>query len=74
MAEHRSADTPNVWIPSPAVRKYLYRLFMALGPVLAAHGVLTGADWALWSGLAATVLDVPLALAQANVPRGGGSA
>lgn len=73
MADHRS-NTPNVWVPSPAIRRYLYRLFLALGPVLVAHGVIAGHDWALWSGLAGTVLDVPLALALANTPKGGTSA
>lgn len=73
MADHRST-TPNVWVPSPGVRRYLYRVFLALGPVLSAHGIITGEDFTLYAGLAGVVLDVPLALALANTPKGGTSA
>lgn len=73
MADHRST-TPNVYVPSPQLRRYLYRVFLALGPVLTAHGVVTGADFTLYAGLAGVVLDVPLALALANTPKGGGNA
>lgn len=68
LPDHRT-DTPNVWVPSPSVRRYLYRVFLALGPILSAHGVLTGEDFTLYAGLAGVVLDVPLALALANVPK-----
>lgn len=73
MADHRST-TPNVYVPSPRVRRYLYRIFLALGPILVTHGVATDADFTLYAGMAGTVLDVPLALALANTPKGGGNA
>lgn len=72
MPDHRN-DTPNAWVPSPQVRRYLYRVFLALGPVLSAHGILSGEDFTLYAGLAGVVLDVPLALALVNTPKGGGS-
>lgn len=69
MADH-VAVTPNRWIPSPAVRRYIYRVLVAVGPVALAYGLLTDAEIIVWLGLAETILASPVgALALANVPR-----
>jgi len=68
MGRHESA-APVQWLraPSAKTRRYLYRVSMALGPLLILYGVLGTEEWAVWGGLVATVLDVPLGLADANV-------
>lgn len=68
MADH-VAVTPNRWIPSPEVRKYIYRVLIALGPVALLYGLVTDAELVVWFGLAETVLGSPIgALALANTP------
>lgn len=69
MADH-IAVTPNRWIPSPEIRKYIYRVLVGIGPILALYGVVTDAEFILWLGLAETILGSPVgALALANVPK-----
>ena len=69
MAEH-VAVTPNRWIPSPQVRRYIYRVLVALGPIALLYGLVTDAQLIVWLGLAETVLASPVgALALANTPR-----
>lgn len=64
-----TTGAPLSWLraPSAKTRRYLYRISMALGPLLILYGVLGTEEWALWSGVVATVLDVPLGMADANV-------
>lgn len=68
MADH-VAETPNRWIPSPEIRKYIYRVLVALGPVALLYGLLTDAEIAVWFGVAETILGSPIgALALVNTP------
>lgn len=66
-----STDTPNRFVPSPAARRYIYRLALALAPALVAHGVLTGTELTLWLGVLEAALSLPVGLALANTPKGG---
>lgn len=69
-AEARATQTPNKWVPSPAVRLWLYRVIAAAGPLVVFYGLATSEEVALWLGLGATVLGTPAAsLAASNVPR-----
>jgi len=62
--------TPNRWIPSPAVRKYLYAVLAAVGPLVVFYGLATAEEVALWLGIGATVLGTPTGtLAAVNTPR-----
>ena len=67
MPRHRTT-TPNVGIPSPAVRRYVYGVFLALGPVLLFYGVASSQEFVMWAGVCATVLGLPNGLALANTP------
>lgn len=70
MADH-VAVTPNRWIPRPEVRKYIYRVLVAVGPVALLYGLVTDAELIVWLGLAETILASPVgALALANTPSG----
>lgn len=69
MPTHRSTTTPNVLVPSPEVRRYVYRLALAVAPVLVAYGVLAESQLALWLGVLEAVLSLPTVLALANVPK-----
>lgn len=69
-AKARATATPNRWIPSPAVRLWLFRSIAAAGPIVAFYGIMSAEEVALWLGLGATILGTPAAsLAAANVPR-----
>ena len=68
MADH-VAVTPNRWIPTPEIRKYIYRVLVAVGPVALLYGLVTDAELIVWLGLAETILATPVGLlAAANVP------
>lgn len=68
--EARATATPNVWVPSPEVRLWLYRVLAAAGPLLVFYGFATAEEVALWLGVGGTVLGtVPLTVAAKNVPR-----
>lgn len=69
MAEH-AAVTPNKWIPSPEIRKYIYRVIAAFGPIAIAYGFITDTELVLWLGFIETVLVTPVGvLAAANTPK-----
>lgn len=53
-------------MPSPRVRRYLYRVGMAAVPLLVAYGVVAQEYAALWS----VAFGAVLAVADANVPTG----
>lgn len=69
MADH-AAETPNKFIPSPAVRRYIYQVLAAFGPIAVVSGWLTQEQFLLWLGFAGTVLATPVSLlASANTPK-----
>lgn len=69
-AENRPTRTPNKWIPSPDVRRWVFRVVAAAGPIIVFYGLATAEEVALWLGLGATILGTPAAsLASVNVPR-----
>lgn len=55
-------------MPSPAVRRYIYRVANAAVLVAVGYGVLSGEDAALWGLL----LNAVLGLADANTDPAGG--
>ena len=66
----RPTRTPNRWIPSPAVRRWVFRSIAAAGPLVLFYGLATAEEIALWLGLGATILGTPGAtLASVNVPK-----
>lgn len=66
-----ATETPNRWIPRPEIRKYVYAVLAAVGPIVVFYGLATTEEVALWLGIGATILGTPTgALAAANVPRG----
>lgn len=68
MADH-AAETPNKWVPSPALRKYIYRVLAAFGPIAIAYGFISDTEFVLWLGFVETVLVTPVSvLAAANTP------
>lgn len=65
-----ATETPNRWVPRPAIRKYIYGVLAAAGPIVVFYGLATTEEVALWLGVGATILGTPTgALAAANVPR-----
>lgn len=48
-------------MPSEAVRAYLYRVLVALGPILVLHGFVTDVEVTLYLAALAEVLGVGLA-------------
>lgn len=47
---------PQIPLPSPQVRQWLYRVATVLVPILIAYGILDAQQAALWLSLAAAVL------------------
>lgn len=45
-------------MPSEKVRAYIYRVLLAVSPIIAFYGVLTQEELALWLGVASTVLNI----------------
>ena len=45
-------------MPSEKVRAYIYRVLLAVSPVIAFYGYLSNEELALWLGVASTVLNV----------------
>lgn len=69
-AEARATETPNSWIPSPAVRAWLYAIIAALVPLLVMLGVFSSEVGAHVLNIAAAFLAIGgLALAAKNTPR-----
>lgn len=69
-AEARATQTPNRWVPSPAVRAWLYAIIAAAVPLLVLLGVFTADVGAHVLNLAAALLAVSgLALAAGNTPK-----
>jgi len=63
-------ETPNKWIPSPEVRKWIFGILAAAGPLVVFYGLATQEEVALWLGLGATIIGTPGAsLAARNVPQ-----
>lgn len=69
-AEARATQTPNRWVPSPAVRAWVYSIIAAAVPLLVLLGVFTVDVGAHVLNIAAALLAVSgLALAAGNTPR-----
>ena len=45
-------------MPNEKVRAYIYRVLLAVSPVVAFYGFMTTDELALWLGVASTVLNV----------------
>lgn len=71
-AKALSTETPNRFVPSPAVRAWLYGVIAAAVPLLVLLGVFTVDVGAHVLNIAAALLAVSgLALAGANTPKRG---
>lgn len=68
-AEARATETPNAWIPSPAVRLWFYGVLVALAALAVAYGLVTVEQGGLWLALGAAVLGAGPLVAARNVPR-----
>lgn len=66
-------ETPNKWIPRPEIRKWIFRVLAAAGPLVVFYGWASEQEVALWIGLAATITGTPAGtLAAVNVPQSRG--
>lgn len=54
-------------MPSARVRRYLYGVAIAAGPLLIGYGLMTAEQWPLWAALLTAVAGPGLAIA--NTPR-----
>lgn len=45
-------------MPSEKVRAYIYRILLAVSPLVAFYGLLSADEIALWLGVASTVLNI----------------
>lgn len=68
-AELRATRTPNAWVPSPAMRLWLYGVLVAAAALGIGYGILTVEQGGLWLALFAAILGVGPLLAARNVPR-----
>ncbi|QXE28547.1 hypothetical protein [Microbacterium paraoxydans] len=69
-AKERATLTPNRWVPSPAVRAWLYGIIAALVPLLVVLGVFSTEIGAHVLNVVAAFLAIGgLALAAKNTPR-----
>jgi hypothetical protein len=68
-AEAKAAAAPDRWIPSRAVRLWLYGIAAATAAVLIGYGILTIEQGGLWLVLVSAVLGVGNLLAAGNVPK-----
>jgi hypothetical protein len=53
-------------MPSEATRAYIYRVLLAIIPILTVYGIVDGNDAAVWIGLAGAVLGQGLATANTS--------
>ena len=67
------ASIPQLPLPSPAVRHWLYRVLTALVPLLVVYGVLDANQVALWLSLAAAVLGTGTASVAVGQQRKSGT-
>lgn len=67
--KQRATQTPNRWIPEPAVRSWLYGILVALAAVGVGYGIITAEQGGLWLSLAAATLGVGPLIAGRNVPK-----
>ena len=60
------------FITDPAVRRWIYGIALAVGPILVAYGLLDEQSWPLWVALVGAVLVPGLAVANTgrDVPQG----
>lgn len=69
-AKERATITPNRWVPSPAVRAWLYGIVAAVVPLLVLLGVFSSEIGAHVLNVAAAFLAIGgLALAARNTPK-----
>lgn len=69
-AKARATVTPNTWIPSPAVRTWLYGIIAAVVPLLGVLGILTPDVAGHVLSIAGALLAVGgLTLAARNTPK-----
>ncbi|MGP6171985.1 hypothetical protein ACTU6V_12355 [Microbacterium sp. A204] len=69
-AEARANETPNRWVPSPAIRAWVYGIIAAAVPLLVLLGVFTVDVGTHVLNIAAALLAVGgLALAGVNTPK-----
>lgn len=62
--------TPNKWIPSPAVRAWLYGIVVAAGAVAVLYGIVTQEQVSVWLHLIEAALLIGTGgLALANTPK-----
>lgn len=65
-----ATETPNRWIPRPELRRYLYTILAAAGPIAVFYGLATAEEIVLWLGLGGTILGTPAGtVAAVNVPQ-----
>lgn len=70
-AEARATQTPNRWVPSPAVRAWAYGVIAAAVPLLVILGVFSTEVAAHVLNIAAAFLAIGgLSLAARNTPKG----
>lgn len=69
MADH--LEVPAKFIPSPAVRAWLYGVMVAAGGVAVVYGLLTIEQLGVWLVLGGALLGVSNSLALANTPKKG---
>lgn len=74
MTDSNPLETPakqggNI-IPNEAVRGYIYRVLVALVPILTVWGAVAETDAPLYLGLAAAFLGLPIAAFNTSVKKG----
>lgn len=68
MARH--AGDPVGQLAPRAVRRYIYSLALAAGPVVLFYGLASAQEVIIWTGAIGSVLGLSNGLALANVPGG----
>ena len=68
-AQLRTTTTPNRWVPSPAVRLWLYGILTALAALGVGYGIVTAEQSGLWLALGSALLGAGNLIAAGNTPR-----
>lgn len=68
MAGKYEMEIPNKYVPSVALRKYLYGILVAAAAVALLYGVLNAEEVSAWLFLGAAILGLSNGLAYANTP------